>query len=268
MAGDGSKKQQKQQKQRLDRLLVERGLCETRSRAQALCVAGRVIVGDHSESKPGTAVSVDALLRIKGNEHDYASRGGLKLRGALDNFSDLDVHGRVAMDVGASTGGFTDCLLRAGVVRVYAVDVGYGQLAWRLAKDSRVINIERQNIRTLARKSIPETIELVVIDCSFISLTKVLPALPPFLAAAANVVALIKPQFEVGRGGVGKGGIVRDPALRRSAQTTVEVAARRLGFTVRQVCDSPITGQKGNHELLIWLAWSGANEGDLASPAN
>ncbi|HGG58141.1 MAG TPA: TlyA family RNA methyltransferase, partial [Nannocystis exedens] len=180
----------------------------------------------------------------------------------------LEVRDRVAMDVGASTGGFTDCLLKAGVVRVYAVDVGYGQLAWRLAVDPRVVNIERQNIRTMAREAIPEEIELVVIDCSFISLTKVLPALPPFLAATADVVALIKPQFEVGRGGVGKGGIVRDPAMRRSAQTTVEATARRLGFAVREVCDSPITGQKGNHELLIWLAWSGPSNRDLASPEN
>ncbi len=250
-------------KERLDKLLVARGLCESRTRAQALIIAGRVIVGDHAESKPGTAVAVDAALRVKGDEHSFASRGGLKLRGALDSFSavglegepGLEVEGRIAMDVGASTGGFTDCLLQAGVVRVYAVDVGYGQLAWRLAQDPRVINIERQNIRTMARETIPEPIDLVVIDCSFISLTKVLPSLPPYLAARADIVALIKPQFEVGREGIGKGGIVRNPAARRWAQETVERAARELGLHVKRVCNSPITGQKGNHELLIWLAW-------------
>ena len=210
----------------------------------------------------------DAALRIKqvkGDEHGFASRGGLKLRGGLDSFATVDdgpglaVAGRVAMDVGASTGGFTDCLLQAGVVRVYAVDVGYGQLAWHLVQDPRVVNIERQNIRTMARERIPEAIELVVIDCSFISLTKVLPSLPPFLAARADVVALIKPQFEVGRGGVGKGGIVRDPQLRRGAQEAVETAARGLGFAVRGRCDSPITGHKGNHEFLVWLAWEGSD---------
>ncbi|MCA9659459.1 MAG: TlyA family RNA methyltransferase [Myxococcales bacterium] len=254
-------------KERLDKLLVARGLCETRSRAQALIVAGKVVVGDHAENKPGTAVPVDAPLRIKGEDHGFVSRGGLKLQGALEVFSrggkeeeeggggaaGLDVRGRVAMDVGASTGGFTDCLLKAGVAKVYAIDVGYGQLAWRLAQDPRVINIERQNIRTLPREAIPEAIELVVIDCSFISLTKVLSALPSFLAPAADVVALIKPQFEVGREAVGKGGIVRDPAARRRAQEIVEAAARELGFVVRGVCDSPIRGQKGNLELLIWL---------------
>jgi 23S rRNA (cytidine1920-2'-O)/16S rRNA (cytidine1409-2'-O)-methyltransferase len=248
-------------KERLDKLLVARGLCETRSRAQALIVAGKVVVGDHAESKPGTAVPIDAPLRIKGEDHGFVSRGGLKLQGALEVFgreraggeAGLEVRGRVAMDVGASTGGFTDCLLKGGVAKVYAIDVGYGQLAWRLAQDPRVINIERQNIRTLALEAIPEAIELVVIDCSFISLTKVLPALPPFLAPAADVVALIKPQFEVGREAVGKGGIVRDPAARRRAQEIVEAAARELGFVVREVCDSPIRGQKGNLELLIWL---------------
>lgn len=257
------KAKKKPGKERLDKLLVARGLCESRSRAQALIIAGRVIVGDHAESKPGTAVAVDAPLRVKGDEHSFASRGGLKLQGALDSFSQvgregepgLGVEGRIAMDVGASTGGFTDCLLQAGVVRVYAVDVGYGQLAWRLAQDPRVINIERQNIRTMARETIPEPIDLVVIDCSFISLTKVLPSLPPFLAERADIVALIKPQFEVGREGIGKGGIVRNPAARRWAQETVEGAARELGLHVKRVCNSPITGQKGNHELLIWLSW-------------
>ncbi|MEZ4382736.1 MAG: TlyA family RNA methyltransferase [Nannocystaceae bacterium] len=252
-------KSAKPRKERLDKLLVARGLCETRSRAQALIVAGKVIVGEHAESKPGTAVRVDAALRIKGEDHGFVSRGGLKLKGALDVFAagepGLDVRGRVAMDVGASTGGFTDCLLQEGVATVYAVDVGYGQLAWRLAQDPRVVNIERQNIRTLAREAIPAAIELVVIDCSFISLTKVLPSLPPFLASGADLVALVKPQFEVGREAVGKGGVVRDPAARQRALDTVEAAARELGFVVRGVCDASIRGQKGNLEMLLWLTW-------------
>ncbi|MCA9635483.1 MAG: TlyA family rRNA (cytidine-2'-O)-methyltransferase [Myxococcales bacterium] len=182
-------------RERLDKLMVERGLCETRSRAQALIVAGRVIVDEHAVDKPGTAVAVDAAIRLKGEDHSFVSRGGLKLRGALDAFGDLDVRGRVAMDVGASTGGFTDCLLQAGVARVYAVDVGYGQLAWKIAQDPRVVSIERQNIRTMPREAIPEPVDLVVIDCSFISLTRVLPALPPFLARPADVVALVPAAF-------------------------------------------------------------------------
>ena len=245
--------------------MVERGLCETRSRAQALIVAGRVIVDEHAVDKPGTAVAVDAAIRLKGEDHSFVSRGGLKLRGALDAFGDLDVRGRVAMDVGASTGGFTDCLLQAGVARVYAVDVGYGQLAWRIAQDPRVVSIERQNIRTMPREAIPEPVDLVVIDCSFISLTRVLPALPPFLARPADVVALVKPQFEVGREAVGKGGIVRDPAARQGALAAVTDAAKSLGFAALGACESPIAGQKGNLELLVWLRWGADHAGDLAS---
>ncbi len=242
---------------RLDRLVVERGLCESRTRAQALIIAGQVVVGEHTQTKPGMSVRADVALRLRGADHGFVSRGGVKLQGALKSFApDLGVEGRVAMDVGASTGGFTECLLRAGVARVYAVDVGYGQLAWRLVQDPRVVSIERQNIRTMARELVPEDISLVVIDCSFISLSKVLPCLPPFLAASADVVALVKPQFELGRAAVGKGGIVRDPAGHVAAQEQVAAAAAALGFVERGRCDSPITGREGNREFFSWLSWS------------
>ncbi len=243
-------------KVRLDKLLVDRGLCDSRTRAQALIVAGKVVVGDHAADKPGTLVPADVAVRVRGQDHAYVSRGGLKLRGALDRFAadGLDPRGRVAMDIGASTGGFTDCLLQAGAARVYAVDVGYGQLAWRIAADPRVVVLDRTNIRTLAREAIPEPVDLVVADCSFISLTKVLPCVPPFLAARADLVALVKPQFELGPGRVGKGGIVRDAADHDEAVATVVAAAAALGLVQRGLCDSPILGQDGNREFLVWLA--------------
>src|SRR5690348_1676014 len=203
-------------KLRLDKLLVERGLCESRARAQALILAGDVVVGDHAVDKPGTLVDAGASVRLKGDANPYVSRGGLKLRAALDHFA-ISPTDTVCMDVGASTGGFTDCLLQAGATRVYAIDVGYGQLAWKLAHDARVVVLDRQNIRDLAPTQIPERIDLAVADCSFISLTKVLPHLPAFLRMRADVIALVKPQFEVGRELVGKGGIVRDDALREAA---------------------------------------------------
>jgi len=251
------------QHERLDKLLTERGLCESRSRAQALVLAGKVIVDEHRVSKPGTAISVDAEIRVKG-ALPFVSRGGQKLQGALEHFSKLNVRGRIAMDIGASTGGFTDCLLQAGVERVYAIDVGYGQLAWKLAKDSRVVVHDRQNIRTLEVASVPDAINLVVIDCSFISLVKVIPCVPPFLASSADLVALVKPQFEVGRDRVGKGGIVRDADARAEALAAVRGAARSLGFEDRGACDSPIQGRGGNHEFLIWLSWQdcGASKKD------
>jgi 23S rRNA (cytidine1920-2'-O)/16S rRNA (cytidine1409-2'-O)-methyltransferase len=245
---------------RLDRLLVERGLCESRTRAQALVLAGKVVVDDHAVTKPGTLVSRDASLRLKGQDHAYVSRGGLKLRGALDAFADLSVEGRWAMDVGASTGGFTDCLLQAGVEHVYAVDVGYGQLAWKLARDPRVTVLDRQNIRELEPSRVERPVDLVVADCSFISLRLVLEAIVPLLTPAADVVALVKPQFEVGRERVGKGGIVRDPAARRDAIDAVLARARELGFSPRGECRSPIEGKEGNVEFLVWLSWSAPGE--------
>ncbi|MCY0988940.1 TlyA family RNA methyltransferase [Nannocystis sp. ILAH1] len=238
---------------RLDKLVVDRGLCDSRSRAQALIIAGKVVVGDHTESKPGALVPADAAVRLRVADHPFVSRGGLKLRGALDQFTALDVRDRVALDVGASTGGFTDCLLQAGAARVYAIDVGYGQLAWKLASDPRVVVLDRSNIRTLPREAIPEAADLAVADCSFISLVKVLPPVLPFLAARADVVALIKPQFELGPGRVGKGGIVRDAEDHAEACRAVLAAAEALGLRQMGLCDSPIEGQDGNREFLVWL---------------
>jgi 23S rRNA (cytidine1920-2'-O)/16S rRNA (cytidine1409-2'-O)-methyltransferase len=238
---------------RLDRLLVERGLCDSRTRAQALILAGEVVVGDHAVDKPGTLVDADAPVRLKGSAaNPYVSRGGLKLRAALDAFP-IAVTRTVCLDVGASTGGFTDCLLQAGAIRVYALDVGYGQLAWKLANDPRVVVMDRQNIRTLAPEQIPEPIDLAVADCSFVSLTKVLPHLLALLRPGADLVVLVKPQFEVGRERVGKGGIVRDDAARNDALVTVEATARELGFEVRGHLESPIAGREGNREWLLWL---------------
>lgn len=250
----------KSTKIRLDKLLVERGLCPSRTRAQALILAGEVVVGDHTQTKAGTLVDPEVPLRLKrGDPNPYVSRGGLKLRGALDHF-EVHVEGTVCMDVGASTGGFTDCLLQAGAARVYAIDVGYGQLAWKLSQDERVVVLDRQNIRKLEPEQIPEPIDLAVADCSFISLTKVLPHLPAFLRSGAELVVLVKPQFEVGRERVGKGGVVRDEAARSAALDQVEASARELGFEVLGRTSSPITGREGNHEWLAWLRWMGETE--------
>ncbi len=244
-------------KLRLDKLLVERGLCESRTRAQALILAGEVVVGDHAVDKPGTLVDADANLRIKGPSNPYVSRGGLKLQAALDGFRPR-VTNTVCMVGGGSRGGFPACLVQRGAARVYAIDVGYGQLAWKLASDARVVVLDRQNIRELEPAKIPERIDLAVADCSFISLTKVLPHLPAFLRERADVIALVKPQFEVGRGLVGKHGIVRDDALREAARTDVEDHARSLGFEVRGHLASPIAGRDGNREWLSWLTWAGS----------
>ena len=239
---------------RLDRLLADRGLVESRERGQALIIAGQVIVNDRKEEKTGTLIPVDADIRILGAQMPYVSRGGLKLDAALREFR-IDAAGRTALDVGASTGGFTDCLLQHGAVKVYAVDVGYGQLAWKLRQDPRVVVIERTNIREMAPDRIPEKIGLVVIDVSFISLEKVLPAVMRYLAPNANIIALIKPQFEVGRALVGKGGIVRDETVRKSAVERITAFMKELGFDVRGVTPSPITGQDGNVEFLLHAVW-------------
>lgn len=242
------------EKLRLDALLVERGLAESREKAQALVLAGLVVVGDHRAAKPGQKVDPACELRLKGEVNPYVSRGGLKLRAALDAF-DVRVDGVTCVDVGASTGGFTDCLLQAGARRVYAVDVGYGQLAWKLREDARVVSLERQNIRDLPREWVPEVVGLVVGDASFISLGLILPKVKELLEPGGHAVVLVKPQFEVGRGQVGKGGVVRDPALRQAAVQQVASAATDLGFTVLGVVESPVTGaKKGNVEYLMHLA--------------
>ena len=241
-------------KTRLDVALVERGLAETRAAAQRLIMAGLVFSGERRLDKAGHAVAPDVALEVRGQPHPYVSRGGLKLARALDQFA-ITVAGRVALDVGASTGGFTDCLLQAGAAKVHAVDVGYGQLAWKLAADPRVVVHDRQNIRKLALEQLGERASLAVADCSFISLTKVLPHLPPLLHAGAELVVLVKPQFEVGVERIGKGGIVRDDQARESALSEVEASARELGFEVRGHIESPIAGREGNREFLLWLRW-------------
>lgn len=244
-------------RERIDRLLVERGLCDTRSRAQAVIVAGKVVVGEQRVDKPGTLVRTDAPIRVLGQDHPYVSRGGVKLRGALDRFAKLGlvVVGRRAMDVGASTGGFTDCLLQAGVLEVHAVDVGYGQLAWKLASDGRVHVHDRQNIRNLEPARIGEPVDLVVVDCSFIALAKVLPHIPAFLTSKADVIALVKPQFELEPGRVGKGGVIRDADDHAEALSRASATAIAVGFVERARCESPITGRDGNREFFVWLHW-------------
>lgn len=239
-------------KERLDKLMVDRGLTSSRERARALILAGQVVVGEHAVDKAGTRVEVDAPIRVKGEDIPYVSRGGIKLAHALDVFA-VTVAGRTAIDVGASTGGFTDCLLQRGAARVYAVDVGYGQLAWKLREDPRVVSMERTNIRQLTAGTLETIPNLAVIDASFISLDKVLPPTLALLTPDAEVVALIKPQFEVGRGQVGKGGIVRDPRQHDEVIARIRTEAEGLGCTVLGVTDSPLLGQKGNREFLIHL---------------
>jgi 23S rRNA (cytidine1920-2'-O)/16S rRNA (cytidine1409-2'-O)-methyltransferase len=240
----------KPRKERIDVLLVERGLAESRAKAQALILAGQVVVGDQRVDKPGTQVSVDAELRLKGEVLPYVSRGGLKLKAAIDHFG-LEVRGRVCADIGASTGGFTDCLLQEGAARVHAIDVGYGQLHEKLRTDPRVRSRERVNARYLTAEDLPEKVGVAVIDVSFISLTQVLPAVLPFLEPGGLLVALVKPQFEVGRERIGKGGVVRDAAARQEAIDTVAAFAREQGLEVRGVMDSPVPGPAGNVEALL-----------------
>jgi 23S rRNA (cytidine1920-2'-O)/16S rRNA (cytidine1409-2'-O)-methyltransferase len=238
-------------KRRLDVALVERGLVESRARAQALIIAGRVFSGERRLDKAGIAVADDQPLELRGQDHPWVSRGGLKLAHALDHFG-LDPAGRVALDVGASTGGFTDVLLARGAARVYAVDVGHGQLAWKLRGDARVVVLERTNARFLGAAEVPEPVGAVVCDASFIGLETVLPAALALTKPGAWLVALIKPQFEVGAGRVGKGGVVRDPVLHE--EVCARIAAwlgTRPGWTVLGVVESPITGPEGNREFLI-----------------
>jgi 23S rRNA (cytidine1920-2'-O)/16S rRNA (cytidine1409-2'-O)-methyltransferase len=237
---------------RADVAVFEQGLAPSRERARALILAGQILCGDRPVEKAGDVVPTGAALRLRGEPMPYVSRGGLKLAHALDTFQ-VGVARAVAVDIGASTGGFTDCLLQRGASRVYCVDVGHGQLDWKIASDPRVVVIDRTNIRHMPPERIPERCTLAVIDVSFISLRLVLPTLPPLLVPGAPVVTLVKPQFEVGRDKVGKGGIVRDDEDRRQAVADVAAAARELGFAVLGETTSPITGGKGNVELLLHL---------------
>ncbi len=239
-------------KTRLDVSLVDRNLTPTRQRAQALIMAGKVLVNQMPVTKPGTRIRISDHISLKGNDIPFVSRGGIKLAHALTEFA-IDVGAKNCMDVGASTGGFTDCLLQAGAARVLAVDVGYGQLAWKLRQDSRVDILERTNIRHLTIEDVPYPIELAVIDVSFISLRIVLPVVQKFLIENALIVALIKPQFEVGKELVGKGGVVRDPRLHTDVIHALKQFCQTCDLNVLGVTTSPITGPKGNQEFLIHL---------------
>ncbi len=238
-------------KQRVDVLLVERGLAETRARAQAMILAGVVYSGEEKLDKAGRTVAPDAPLVVRGRDHPWVSRGGIKLDHAIAAFA-IPIAGRTALDVGASTGGFTDVLLARGAARVYAVDVGHGQLAWKLRTDPRVVVLEQTNARHLTRAAVPEPVGLIVCDASFISLAKVLPAALALAALGADLVALIKPQFEAGRANVGKGGIVRDPRIHAEVCAAVERwIGAQPGWRTAGVVESPVAGADGNKEFLI-----------------
>jgi 23S rRNA (cytidine1920-2'-O)/16S rRNA (cytidine1409-2'-O)-methyltransferase len=237
---------------RLDNLLLQRGLADDLRHARALILTGLVLAGDRIADKAGTAFPVDVELRVKGDHSPYVSRGGLKLQGALDAFA-ISVENLVVLDVGASTGGFTDCLLQRGARKVYAVDVGYGQLAWKLQTDPRVVNIERTNIRSYNGADIGDAIDMAVIDASFISLRKVLPSVVGLIREGGTLICLVKPQFEVARGEVGEKGVVRDPLLHKRTLEELADFCRGIGLDVRGRCDSPITGPAGNREFFLFL---------------
>jgi 23S rRNA (cytidine1920-2'-O)/16S rRNA (cytidine1409-2'-O)-methyltransferase len=239
-------------KERLDKILFTKGVVQSREHAKRLIMAGLVIVNDQKIDKAGTLVPKDAEIRIIGQEHPYVGRGGLKLEKALQEFQ-IDPTGKVAIDIGASTGGFTDCLLQHGAKKVYAVDVGYGQLAWKLATDSRVISLERTNARYLSPDDFPEQMDIATIDLSFISLTKVLFPVSSLLTPQAEIIALVKPQFEVGKGEVGKGGIVKSAEKHQKVIREIRKYAESIGVLVKGVIESPIKGAKGNTEFLMYL---------------
>jgi 23S rRNA (cytidine1920-2'-O)/16S rRNA (cytidine1409-2'-O)-methyltransferase len=235
---------------RADQLLVERGLAESRSRAQALIMAGLVFVGDRKVAKAGEMLAADAALEVRGKDHPWVSRGGLKLDHGLSHFG-LDVSGAVALDVGSSTGGFSDVLLTRGAAKVYAVDVGTNQLAWKLRQDPRVVVLEQLNARALTPDHIPEPVDVIVCDASFIALSKVLDVPLGFAREGAHLVALVKPQFEAGRAEVGKGGVVRDPAVHARVCAEVEAWVKARGWEHLDTLPSPITGADGNVEFLL-----------------
>ncbi|MCX6430258.1 MAG: TlyA family RNA methyltransferase [Actinobacteria bacterium] len=249
-------------KTRLDSELVRRGLARSRDHAADLIESRSILVGGIPASKPATQVDAETSIVLQGERDDFVSRGGHKLAGALDAFTDIIVEGKRSLDAGASTGGFTDVLLRRGASQVVAVDVGYGQLAWELRQDPRVIILDRTNIRHLTGEMVGEPIDLVVADLSFISLTLVLPALAAVSKSEADFVLMVKPQFEVGRERLGAGGVVRDPALRRTAVMDVAESAYDVGLGTLGIAASPLPGPAGNVEYFLWLR-RGAGEIDL-----
>lgn len=245
------------EKIRLDDWLVLHGVFENKSRARSFIMAGKVLVNGKKVDKAGTPTRTDAEVEVIGMPGQYVSRGGYKLEGALKVFSDLSLEGRIGLDIGASTGGFTDCLLQRGVAKVYAVDVGYGQLAWKLREDPRVINIERTNFRYCEKGFFADPIEVVVADLSFISLEKILDPLRAHLAPQADCVMLIKPQFEVGKDQIASGGVVRDQQIREGAIRRVIETAESFGFAFMQGVDSSVPGaKKGNIEYLAWFRYA------------
>jgi 23S rRNA (cytidine1920-2'-O)/16S rRNA (cytidine1409-2'-O)-methyltransferase len=242
---------EKSPKTRLDVLLVDRGLAASRERARALILAGAVLVNEEPVDKAGALIACGAEVRLRGGDHPYVSRGGVKLKGALEAFG-IRVAGFSALDVGASTGGFTDCLLQEGARKVYAVDVGYGQIAWKLRNDPRVVLFERTNIRHFQGVGVEEPVDITTIDTSFISLRHVVPPSLKFLKEGGIVLALVKPQFEVGKGEVGKKGVVRDPEAHRRVVEDLSAFCAELSLSVRGTCESPITGPEGNREFFIY----------------
>ena len=239
-------------KKRLDVLLVEQGLADSREKAKAIIMSGIVYVDNNKEDKAGTTFDETAKIEVRGNTLKYVSRGGLKLEKAMDHFG-VELAGKVCMDVGASTGGFTDCMLQNGAVKVYSVDVGHGQLAWKLRNDERVVCMEKTNIRYVTPEDIDDKIEFASIDVSFISLTKVLPAVKELLTDSGEIVCLIKPQFEAGREKVGKKGVVRDPATHCEVLHNAMGYAAANGFAVRGLDFSPVKGPEGNIEYLMFV---------------
>lgn len=240
------------EKKRLDCLVFEQGLAPSREKARALIMAGKVYVEQQKSDKPGTMIPVSARIEVRGDTLPYVSRGGLKLEKAAACFP-IELNGKICMDIGASTGGFTDCMLQKGAKKVYAIDVGYGQLAWKLRTDSRVVNLERTNVRYLTEKQIPEKVSFFSVDVSFISLCLVLPVARRFLEEEGTAVCLIKPQFEAGKGKVGKKGVVREPEIHAEVVEKIRNFVLENGFSILGLTYSPIKGPEGNIEYLIFL---------------
>ncbi|MBI4595013.1 MAG: TlyA family RNA methyltransferase [Candidatus Tectomicrobia bacterium] len=244
--------EEKKEKIRLDQLLVQRNLAASREQAQKLIMAGKVLVNDRIMDKAGIKIDTEAQLTMREKGLAHVSRGGEKLEGALEEFK-IDVTDLVVSDVGASTGGFTDCLLQRGAKRVFAIDVGYGQLAWKLRQDPRVVCLEKKNIRFIKLEDLGQRVDLATIDVSFISLELVIPPVVALLEEKGQILALIKPQFEVGKGQVGKGGVIKDPEKHQAVISKIRDFSEKMGLTVIGVCESKLLGPKGNKEFFIYL---------------